>query len=56
MNELKRNEEERKKRQQENSYVAYKRKVIGSADVISTIRREEILDFFYEESEMELIY
>ena len=24
----------------------YKRKVIGSADVISTIRREEILDFF----------
>ena len=24
----------------------YKRKVIGSADVISTIRREEILEFF----------
>ena len=28
------------------SHHPYKRKVIGSADVISTIRREEILDFF----------
>ena len=27
-------------------YHPYKRKVIGSADVISTIRREEILDYF----------
>jgi len=30
------------------SHHPYKRRVIGSADVISTIRREEILDFFNE--------
>lgn len=28
------------------SYHPYKRRVIGSADVVSTIRREEILDYF----------